>query len=465
MKELTPPNCLTLALPAALRAAAALVLGAISSTACGATFQGIGTLSPGLPSYVSEMAPTGGLVLAYTDLSSLGQNPYQGFLRTLDGIVSEFADPIDTFADDGSVLAGVRETAPLVQDCFRWTAASGWVKLGRPAGATEVALRDMAPDGSVLVGEAWNGWDSLGVFRWKQDTGMVLLGVAFTARMKISDDGHVIAGSLPVAGSVVAYTWTEAEGLTDLGAGPGTQITHVSADGSVIVGSRDGEVAEAFRWTAETGAVTLGNLQHPASSHDGSVVAGVLNGRAGAWTPEDGAFGLGMLPGHTGSRAHAASDAHPLVGSRIVGHSQPDDDAGTRAILWDRAHGLRDLKSVLEQDNGLDLTGWTLTEAVAISRDGGIIAGNGLNPDGIEEGWVATLSLQNPSLPLLAIQLAGETIRLRVSGEPGSVWNLQRSPDLGAWQTVRSLTLEAASQDFEVVPPPGGRGFWRLASP
>ena len=54
--------------------------------------------------------------------------------------------------------------------------------------------------------------------------------------------------------------------------------------------------------------------------------------------------------------------------------------------------------------NGLavELTGWTLSEARAISDDGFTIAGFGVNPDGKTEAWVATISaIPEPSTGLL----------------------------------------------------------------
>jgi len=48
------------------------------------------------------------------------------------------------------------------------------------------------------------------------------------------------------------------------------------------------------------------------------------------------------------------------------------------------------LQQYLEQ-LGLDLTGWTLEEATAISDDGRAIVGYGTNPDGFTEGWYAVI--------------------------------------------------------------------------
>ena len=49
------------------------------------------------------------------------------------------------------------------------------------------------------------------------------------------------------------------------------------------------------------------------------------------------------------------------------------------------------LDEVLANDFGVDLTGWTLSLATAISDDGMTIVGNGTNPSGDSEGWVVRL--------------------------------------------------------------------------
>ena len=49
------------------------------------------------------------------------------------------------------------------------------------------------------------------------------------------------------------------------------------------------------------------------------------------------------------------------------------------------------MDQVHENDVGLDLTGWTLGSVGGISSDGYVIVGDGINPDGYNEAWIATI--------------------------------------------------------------------------
>lgn len=67
---------------------------------------------------------------------------------------------------------------------------------------------------------------------------------------------------------------------------------------------------------------------------------------------------------------------------------------------------MRSVKDLLETDYGLSLTGWTLTSARAISADGFVITGWGLNPSGHIEAWIAVIPEPSTAL-LVAVGLAG----------------------------------------------------------
>jgi probable HAF family extracellular repeat protein len=212
----------------------------------------------------------------------------------------------------------------------------------------------------------------------------------------ISDDGSVIVGhSLRVGGGHAAIRWDDVAPtiLPDL---PGTQsnlASDVSGDGMVVVGyCGPVPAAQACRWADGQvfglGDLPGGSLVSSAGgvSFDGSIIVGVGSSANGieAFRWENGVMvGLGDLPG--GSFSSSAYDV-AADGSVIVGRGRAD--SGDEAFIWDEAHGMRNLRSVLV-DLDLDMSGWSLTRAHGISADGLTIVGEGVNPSGMGEGWIA----------------------------------------------------------------------------
>lgn len=205
----------------------------------------------------------------------------------------------------------------------------------------------------------------------------------------------------------------------------------VSADGSAVAGTGStSSGTEAFYWTQEGGLLGLGDL--PSSyfssfsfdvSADGSTVVGrghsVSGTEAFRWTSAGGMVGLGDLPGGPfASRAWAVSGD----GSVVVGRSDVSANH-YEAFIWDETNGMRKLDAVLT-DLGLDLTGWTLEEALGISADGNVIVGQGWNPSGDLEAWVAILDAgaSVPAMGPAAMTLLG--IVLGVS----ACWSLRDTP-------------------------------------
>jgi len=136
------------------------------------------------------------------------------------------------------------------------------------------------------------------------------------------------------------------------------------------------------------------------------------------WTAGGGMVGLGDLPG--GGFSSGAFDVS-ADGSVVVGTGR--SDAGDEAFVWDAGNGIQNLQTLLT-DAGLDLTGWGLFSARAVSDDGLVIVGAGINPDGVLEAWVADLSIsieQQPELTGLGLRDVGsETFLTRsdVTGDP-----------------------------------------------
>ncbi len=106
------------------------------------------------------------------------------------------------------------------------------------------------------------------------------------------------------------------------------------------------------------------------------------------WTRSGGMANCGTF-----SNGYSYSEALDVSGdgSILVGYSLGEH--GQQAFIWDESHGMRDLRKVLVNSYGLDLNGWTLKMARAISDDGQTIVGKGVNPDGKEEAWIASLAL------------------------------------------------------------------------
>jgi len=145
--------------------------------------------------------------------------------------------------------------------------------------------------------------------------------------------------------------WTEAGGLVPLGDLEGgdraSEPFGISPDGAVVVGkSTSSRGVEAFRWTKAEGMKPLGDL--------------------------DGGEFMSM--------------AFDVSSNGIVVGTATGAD-GSEAFVWDAKNGMRALKALL----GPAAKAWQLTEATAITPDGRTVIGNGTNPDGKPEGWVARL--------------------------------------------------------------------------
>ncbi len=344
--------------------------------------------------------------------SSLGAKPNGPFFVGLGDLVggSAFSSVAIGVSPDGTVAVGgsiSTRSAPLLE-AFRWE--EGVIEgLGFLSGGRRSQANATSAAGRVIVGLA-DGQESFSeAFRW-EDGVMTSLGFlsnpfgnAVSFASDVTPDGSVIVGSSAPTGSSSseAYRW-ESGVMLGLGTLPleGSEsfAVAVSADGRVVVGLNRMSVEEvAVRWV--DGVIeNLGDLpgggffsQSRARdvSTDGAVVVGRGSSDRGreAFRWKNGAMiGLGDLPGSSvDSEALAVSGD----GSVIVGEG--NTDVGTRAFVWDAVNDIRDLKAVLENDFGLDLTGWTLETAVGISDDGLTIVGRGLNPAGDHEGWLAML--------------------------------------------------------------------------
>lgn len=355
---------------------------------------------------------------------------------------------------DGRVAVGRSESVNGAE-AFRWSVGSGMVGLGDLPGADFFSeARGVSADGSVIVG---TGRSDIGdePFRWTSEGGLVGLGDFPDANCPgcqraangVSADGSVVVGYATGLFNFEAFRWTAEAGMVRLGTfGDNVQTLAeaVSADGSVVVGRTN---TEGFRWTAADGMVGLGDLggdlPFPVSetygiSADGSVIVGGARDGAGQdqafrWTAGSGMEGIGILPGEPFTAAGDAS----ADGSVVVGIARGFFTGRDSAFIWTRDGGMRSVKTVLETDHGLDLSGWTLLAATAVSDDGLTIAGYGINPDSVQEAWVATLE-------------ASPVVSIEIDIEPRSTGN-RLLP--GSSAKVRVAILSTAGFDAGSVDP------------
>ena len=139
-----------------------------------------------------------------------------------------------------------------------------------------------------------------------------------------------------------------------------------------------------------SGVVYIETEVATAVSADGSIAVGYENGPSGQEPLMWGA-GVALPPGLPPSyRDSRALDISP-DGSYVVGGRYD-------AFIWDVTNGMRAVADLVTAA-GIDLTGWSLEAATAVSADGETIVGYGTNPAGDPEGWL--FSLPEPGTGLL----------------------------------------------------------------
>ncbi|TQE94035.1 MAG: hypothetical protein FKY71_17855, partial [Spiribacter salinus] len=206
--------------------------------------------------------------------------------------------------------------------------------------------------------------------------------------ISISGNGDVIAGTgLAPVGYSQALTYDRRSGdVTFLGAlyvsRDVSRAGDVNFDGSVVAGTTNEDLPNAFRWSQETGMVDLGNLI-PAGgitrafgvNAAGDVVVGDATSVQGArhafrWTDATGMVDLGTLrSGNLGrSEARAVSDS----GTVVVGVSDTDQtDAGSTrrfGFRWTPESGMEKLVAPTVGTEGA-------ARANDVSGDGRIVVG------------------------------------------------------------------------------------------
>lgn len=393
---------------------ALLAIPATDSFPNTAGFRGLGVLPadsqwPFSASQPHAVSGDGSVVVGTNTLTAQSSQAFRweaGHMAPLN-LVGNGSSYAHAVSGDGSVVVGHGGSA-VGYEAYIWQdgVATGLGSL-RPGGSSYAY--GASADGSVAVGhgESASGYEA---YRWETGamTGLGDLegGAFFSQAFGVSGDGSVIVGRSSSESGVEAFRWASGamEGLGYLSGGDDSSGWSTPRDGPFGVRpptfasvtpepGREGEIVTGLGEVAGSGFYSEGRDV----SADGSVVVGIsrsgLSGQSvEAFRWEDGVMtGLGSLAIDSfNSEAYAVSDD----GSIVVGHSGSGPSGG--AFIWNSRNGMQNLKDVLANDFGLDLTDWTLEQAYDISADGLTIVGQGINPDGNSEGWIATLDDSAP---------------------------------------------------------------------
>jgi len=282
-------------------------------------------------------------------------------------------------ADGARVLGACRATQQSVtQQAIRWL-STGIDQVLADVPVLESAIAD---DDSRLL---WTDQDAAGfsrAFIRHPDAGVPrdqrieapLAAPNHVSVFAFTSDLNVVVGAFGnVEGPSQPFRWSAGGGFVALTPSPFGGVAYgVSADGTVVVGSGNGQlqVSTPKAWSADgqervlplpdgaPGAIAF------AASADGSVIVGYSFDpvRALRWT----SAGVEVI-GEAGSSAEVVSDD----GSRAFGNAAGDS---RRAGVWDAANGFRLLEDVLAEAGALDPV-WLIDRVYDVSSDGRTLVG------------------------------------------------------------------------------------------
>lgn len=321
-------------------------------------------------------------------------------------------------SNDGLVTAGFSYSDEGVR-ATRWTVGGDAVSLGswfmpQPADRRSEATA-ISADGNTVVG--WSRVEASSTpqfperriaFYWTEASGFQVFPLSAGSEawaVDVSDDGSTIVGnqrSNTINGFSVRFNIGGSPSSIGLpGSAPwvASQVAGISADGARVAGgayylsfggTRVGYQTDVLQLIGSTSGSD--QIFPDAITPDGSLVMGhsVTGGVPSVknvfrWTAGGGFDNLGVYAPALSTFMNAVD----ATGATLVGEAGPV--GGWEALLWREGSGFELLADFATGALGLDLDGWTLVRANAITPDGNAIVGEGINPDGVEQGWVIYL--------------------------------------------------------------------------
>lgn len=338
--------------------------------------------------------------------------------------------------DQGSKVAGISGDGQIVcgssvsgngEEAFTWTFSGGMTGLGDlPNSPFRSSLNALNTDGATGAGLVTISLTQTRGAKWVQGSGFTSYApqggsFPYSDARDISGDGSKLVGASSTTFGPRAMLWSNGSAPQNLGVisvsgadSLSSLAEGISNDGSTVVGTSQYSItqdapnpenlnpppppiiiaqgSQAFFWRSGVGITSLGDLAGGTLgsgalgvSGDGSIIVGYGTSGSGqeavVWSGGTPVYNGDLAGGGVGAKLN---DITP-DGSWAVG--QGTDANGQQAVIWDATNGMRRLRDIISAA-GIPLGSWKLQEAVAISDDGDVIVGNGINPNGLSEGWM-----------------------------------------------------------------------------
>lgn len=346
-----------------------------------------------------EIMPSCQMALACSEGTCVPCAAFEG-VPVLSGDMEGYVGAI---SGDGKVVVG--RSVGGRDRAYRFVRGSpdGAVDLGVLAGGMSSRANDVSDDGYAVVGEA-DTPDGLRAFRWTPDQGLISLGVLYAGDVSsravgVSADGNVVVG-ISTSSDIInrGFLWRASSGMRNL---PLDRVSGVSADGNTVVGEAESMsfgATVATRWTI-AGAQALGALIGDDTSfgngisRDGLVVVGT-SGIGGVNARRGFRWASGTMYDLTGLAAafNTNSDGSVVVGTAELGYGG-NTCSGGAAAGWRLGQEVQYMACEWLPP-GVVTQGWLLDFASDISDDATLVAGDGHNPGGGAQGWVAVLGAE-----------------------------------------------------------------------
>lgn len=325
---------------------------------------------------------------------------------------------------DGNVVVGVVYGANgAATTMFRWTRAAGAVDIGTSPGQSGHEPLDLTADGQAFVANQYLVDDAIGTINLRQfwihpeSSHYSSMGNRYIGRSANSVfKTFRICNAMESVGACSVSQPFNIEPIDE-----GAYDFYIALPESISI---DGRVAMTF-----VSGHTIGCICNVCGPCD-------LIAKTGLWF--DGvqidARGLGVVSGDgniilVGPELEStwSETAFGIIGSFVAGLNG-DGSVGHRrrhallpSDIWRYGIGWRSLPAILEDDETIELTGWTELEVVELSFDGRVLVGNGIDPQGNETAWRAVLPNPGWAQPFgIVADKATGAVRL-VDLETGSV--------------------------------------------